>query len=109
VTSRVAVVADIRPGKRDALLEIVRDGPPFDLAESGFDEHVVLVGGRDVVFVFRGAHPHEDVRRLVASRVALVQLSRLGTLVANPRLLDVGLEWRAGAADAQDAPVAGAH
>lgn len=107
MSSRVAVVADIRTGKRDALLRLLADGPPFDLAASGFDRHAVLVGARDVVFVFEGAHPHEDIHRLVASRLALVHLSRLGTLVANPRLLDTGLEWAPAAERQPRVPVAG--
>lgn len=94
----VAVVAEIRPGKRGQLMEALSQGPPFDPAGSGFDEHSVLVGDRDVVFVFRGPHAEESIQRLAASGVAMIHLAKLGALVGSPRIVRGEFHWAGQAA-----------
>jgi hypothetical protein len=89
----VAVLAEIRPGKRDQLLRVLAQGPPFDPAESGFDEHAVLVGDRDVVFLFRGPHAEASVHKLAASGVAMVHLAKLGSPVGSPRIVRGAFHW----------------
>ncbi len=89
----VAVVAEIRPGKRDQLMGILAQGPPFDPVKSGFDEHSVLVGDHDVVFIFRGPHAEASIHKLAASGVAMIHLAKLGALVGSPRIVRGEFHW----------------
>ncbi len=89
---RVAVIAQIRPGKRAELKQLIRLGPPFDLAEHGFTRHEAFLGDNDIVLIFEGATPATDTQRLV-STLAADQLAKLGTLVLAPRMLSESFEW----------------
>lgn len=92
MTHRVAVIADIRPGKRDQLAQLLAGGPPFDLASHGFTDHEAFLGDRDVVFVFEGERTVESVRSLAGS-LPISTLGQMGRLVSSPRLLPEGFAW----------------
>jgi hypothetical protein len=51
---RVAIVARLLPGAHERARELLAEGPPFELAEGGFDRHSVFVSDSEVVFVFEG-------------------------------------------------------
>jgi hypothetical protein len=96
VSHQIAVVAQIRPGKRQELERTLDAGPPFSLAEHGLTRHLVFLGDTDVVLIFEGDQPLGDVRRLAAS-VGLGHLTKMATLVANPRVLPQSFVWNAAA------------
>lgn len=91
---QIAVVADIRRGKRQQVEEMLDQGPPFSLAEHGFTRHHAFLGDTDVVLVFEGDHPLGDARRLAAS-LGLSHLTKMATLVSNPRVLSQTFTWEA--------------
>ena len=92
MTTRVAVSATIRDGKREKLMQELAGGPPFDLADEGFTRHEVFVGDRDVVFVFEGEDAFADLHSL-SKKLPVAQLARMGTLVKDPRLLPDRMAW----------------
>ena len=51
---RVAIVARLAAGAQERARSLLREGPPLDLAGSGFDRHAVFVSDSEVVFVFEG-------------------------------------------------------
>ena len=51
---RLLLIAPLKPGAEDAAAELIAEGPPFDLEQSGFERHSVYVSAGEVVFVFEG-------------------------------------------------------
>lgn len=91
---QTAVIAHIRPGKRAELKQLIRQGPPFDLAEHGFTRHEAFLGDNDIVLIFEGAHALTDTQRLV-STLGAGHLAKFGMLVSSPRMLAESFEWHA--------------
>ena len=89
---QIAVLAQIRPGKRAELEKVLRAGPPFDLAEHGFIRHQALLGDRTVVFLFEGDRAIGNVRSLAAS-LPVSTMARMGRLIQGPQLLTDAFEW----------------
>jgi hypothetical protein len=54
---RLAVTAQLKSESAAQALELIKRGPPFDPAATGFDRHAVYFGNDEVVFVFEA----EDV------------------------------------------------
>lgn len=96
MTDQVAVIAQIRPGKRDDLERMLDHGPPFDLTAEGFEHHEVFVGDNDVLFVFTGPGAMSQLQRMAASRALFAHVIRLTALVSAPRVLDRTFEWTLG-------------
>jgi hypothetical protein len=93
MTDQIAILAEIRPGQRTALEDLLRDGPPFDPGAEGFEHHEVFLGDTDVVFVFEGPSARTQVERLAATRSLLGAFVKLSSLVSAPRILDQTFEW----------------
>jgi hypothetical protein len=98
----VAVVAQIRPGKREQLARVLEQGPPFDLESQGFTRHEAFLGDAIVVLVFEGEHALTSVHRLAAA-LPLVQVMRIGSLVTRPQVLSDSWTWTADTAAAAHA------
>jgi hypothetical protein len=90
----VAVVAQIRPGKRDEVVRVLEKGPPFDLESHGFRRHEAFLGDTTLVLVFEGEHALTNVHKLAAS-LPLANVMRLGTLVSRPQVLSDSWTWDA--------------
>ena len=90
----VVVTAQIRPGKREELVRMLAEGPPFDLAAKGFDRHLAFLGDQQLVLVFEGERAVTSVRSLAAS-LPLSEVTRLGRLVSHPQLLTEARVWTA--------------
>jgi hypothetical protein len=93
MTDQIGIIAQIRPGRREALEHMLAQGPPFDLALEGFEHHEVFLGDDDVVFLFTGPGARSQLERMAASRSFLTEIARLSDLVSAPRLLDRTFEW----------------
>lgn len=61
---RVAVTARFRPEQAERVRTLLEAGPPYDLAETGFDRHAVFLSTREVVFVFEGPDVEWEVEDL---------------------------------------------
>jgi hypothetical protein len=55
---RVAIVARLKQGSAQRAAELVRAGPPFDLADAGIARHRIYISSGEAVFVFE-AHQVE--------------------------------------------------
>jgi len=93
MTDQIAVLAEIRPGKRADLERALADGPPFDLAREGFEHHEVFVGDTDVVFVFTGPGAAAELRRLAATPELFRHAIHMADILAAPRLLEQTFHW----------------
>jgi hypothetical protein len=62
---RVAIIARLRPGTEQRAVELVRAGPPFDLAETGIVRHRIYISPTEVVFVFEGHEVEWIVDKLI--------------------------------------------
>jgi len=90
--NQVVVVGTIASGKREELEKLLADGPPFDLARSGFTNHYAFVGERTVVFVFEGVEARQHLQDLT-KRLPMKELARMGRLVHHPELLTERVSW----------------
>ena len=61
--SRLAVVVPIKDGAREDAKSLLQRGAPFDPEAAGLDRHTVLLGDREVVFLFEAETP-ESIERL---------------------------------------------
>jgi hypothetical protein len=93
MTSQVAIVAEIRPGRHKDLIGMLETGPPFDLAKQGFDHHEVFVGDNDVVFVFTLPGGLSEVERIAKEPDVLRELHVLSNVLQAPRLLQQTFSW----------------
>lgn len=98
MTDQIAVIAQIRPGKRDEFERLLEQGPPFDLAAEGFERHEVFVGDSEVLFIFTGPGAMSQLQRMAASRALFAHVLRLTALLSAPRVLDRTFEWEYDAA-----------
>src|SRR5437870_10113647 len=51
---RVAIVARLKEGSQNRAAELIAEGPPFDLTETGIVRHSVYLSASEIVFVFEG-------------------------------------------------------
>ena len=93
MVDQIAVLAEIRPGKRGALERALEQGPPFDLGKEGFEHHEVFVGDTDVVFVFTGPGAASELRRIAATPELFRQAIHMADVLASPRLLEQTFHW----------------
>lgn len=60
---RVAIVAHLKEGGQSRAAELIADGSPFDLAETGIVRHSAYLSESEVVFCVRGPPGRMDGRR----------------------------------------------
>jgi hypothetical protein len=103
MTDKISVIAQIRPGKRDELERLLEKGPPFDLADQGFERHEVFLGDSDVVFLFSGPGAITQLEHMAASRALFAHVLKMTGLVSAPRVLNQTFEWHRPAKAGADA------
>jgi len=62
---RVAIIARLKEGSEQRAAELVRAGPPFELADTGIVRHSVYISPSEAVFVFEGHQVEWIVDELV--------------------------------------------
>ena len=93
--NRVVIVAPLRPGTYDRAAALIQAGPPFDLRDSGLDEHAVYLSSDEAVFVFEGAEAEFAVHDIVDDPVRSASFSAWAPLLAGrPRLAQEAFAWR---------------
>lgn len=75
---RFVITARLREGSAEKVAQILREGPPFDIAETSLERHEVFLSEGEVVFLFEGTHAEEEARRLMVSRSVIARVGRLG-------------------------------
>ena len=93
---RVAVVAKLRPGSHERATEILAEGAPYPLGESGFRRHSVFLGAETAIFVFEGSGIERLVRDLVDDPARSAAFSVWGPLLeGTPALATEAFYWEA--------------
>ena len=96
VTERVAVVGKLQPDSRRRATEILAEGAPYELGETGFRRHSVFLGAETVVFVFEGSGIEGLVRDLVNDPARSAAFSIWGpVLEGTPELAREEFHWEA--------------
>lgn len=91
---RVGIALVLAPGTRARAEELIAQGPPFDLAEAGFERHAILLGNDQAVFIFEGQDAEQLVREIVDDPVRSASLSAWAPLLAEPpRLVRDVFSW----------------
>jgi hypothetical protein len=94
---RLAVVAKLRPGSRARATEILAQGSPYELGETGFRRHSVFLAEDAAIFVFEGAGIEELVRDLVDDPTRSAAFSAWGPLLdGTPALAREEFHWEGG-------------
>jgi len=93
-SSGVAVVAPIKRGARERVLELVRKGPPFDPARVPLERHRVFVTDREVVFLFEAPDAARAVGELARDPSVWKAAVAWGECLAGPpRLAEEEYSW----------------
>jgi hypothetical protein len=69
---RVAIVVRLKAGSEPRAAELIAQGPPFDLAETGIAYHGVYLSATEVVFVFEGDDIDSTLGDLIDERAYLL-------------------------------------
>ena len=97
VNERVAVVAKLRPASRERAAQIVAEGAPYELGETGFRRHSVFLAEDVAVFVFEGRNVQGLVSDLVNDPTRSAMFSEWGPLLeGTPQLAREAFSWEAG-------------
>jgi hypothetical protein len=97
VPERLAVVARLRPGSGERARQILAEGAPYELGESGFRRHSVFLAEETVVFVFEAPGIEGLVRELVDDPATSTTFSVWGPLLeGTPALAREEFYWEAG-------------
>lgn len=91
---RFILTARLKRGAFTRVREILREGPPFDLAGTSLERHQVFLARDEIVFVFEGLHAEEEVRHLLSDPGVLGRTGRLVRhLQGLPRTLEEVFSW----------------
>lgn len=96
-TLRTALVVPIDPAHREAVEELVAEGPPFEPREiPGLLRHDVFVGAREAIFVFETESGAEALETLLADPTLWRSAAAWRAHIAGPpRLATAGFAWTA--------------
>ena len=87
---QIAIVARLKDGVEAQAAELIRQGPPLDLASAGFERHHVFLSATEVVFVFEGHEVEWTLDKLVGDPFQWMLNEALSTwkdlLEAPPRI-----------------------
>jgi hypothetical protein len=62
---QLALIARLKPGAEPRAAELVADGPPFEVGDTGLSRHTVFLSADEVLFVFEGPEVEWIVDRLI--------------------------------------------
>ena len=81
---RFVVTARLKRGSFERVREILREGPPFDLASTSFERHQVYLSRDELVFMFEGPHADEEVGGVLDDPGVLGRAGRLAQHFKGP-------------------------
>ena len=91
---RFVVTARLKSDATAKVREILREGPPFDPAETSLARHEVFLGDDELVFLFEGEHAELEARRLLREPGVMGRAGRIGVhLKEKPRLPEEVFSW----------------
>lgn len=77
----LVVVAHLKPDTYEEACALIKQGPPFNLENSGLTRNAVFCSPREVIFLFEGADAEGIVERMLNDPVASAQFSTWGRLI----------------------------
>ena len=99
---RVAVVANLKAGAEDRAEALIKDGPPFNPQESGFERHAVFLSGDRVVFVFEGGRLDQLLHSVAAAPDVSAKLQAWEPLLeGTPSIAHSAFFWQRGNGSAE--------
>lgn len=81
---RFVVTARLQRGFFERVREILREGPPFDLASTSSERHQVYLSRDELVFMFEGPHADEEVGGVLDDPGVLGRAGRLARHFKGP-------------------------
>ena len=91
---RVVVTARLVDGAEGEARKLIDVGPPFDLTDSGLEQHSVFVGNGLVVFLFEGIDPEKSLTELVNDPVHAAGFGVWASVLAeSPRVAHETYHW----------------
>lgn len=90
---RLMIVARLNAGKRDEAEALLRQGPPFDPAELGFERHSVYLTPSEVVFLFEAPEVQWIVDDIVDDPVLSAALAPRALVDGPPRIAHERYFW----------------
>jgi hypothetical protein len=88
------VTATLKPGCLEEVRKLLREGPPFEIAQTSLQRHLVFLAGDELVFLFEGEHAEHEVKDLLADPHVLGRIGRLGSCIEGaPRLPEEVFSW----------------
>ncbi len=87
INDRVAILAEIRPGKRADLERALAHDHPLGLPGESFEHPEVFLGDTEVIFVFTGPGAASQLREIAESPEHFPQATRMTEILTAPRLL----------------------
>jgi hypothetical protein len=104
---RVAVVGKLRLGATARAEALLKEGPPFDPQEGGFERHAVFLSGDQVVFVFEGASLDRLLHSVVAAPAVSAKLRAWEHLLEGmPSIAHSAYFWQRRDGDAESSAAA---
>jgi hypothetical protein len=92
--SRLVLVVPLKPGAHTRARQILDDGPPFALEETGFERHEVYLTEREVVFVFASTGPSATLELAAGDpKVWKAAAAWRECIAARPRKAEVAYSW----------------
>ena len=91
---RFVITVRLKRGSESKVRQILREGPPFDLADTSLERHEVFLGDDELVFLFEGPGADGEARRLFKKPRVLDRVRRIGPhLAAKTRLPREAFSW----------------
>jgi hypothetical protein len=105
---QLALTARLKPGAEPRAAELIAQGPPFDVSESGLQRHAVFLSAGEVLFVFEGHEVEWIVDGLVDEPFHWPLLAAMDEwrplLEDHPRIARCLYSWTAGGGAAAGNP-----
>ena len=91
---RFVVTARLKRGSSDRVREILRQGPPFDLAGTSLERHHVYLCRDELLFIFEGPHADEEVGGVLNDFSVLSRASSLARdFKGSPKIAEEVFAW----------------
>jgi hypothetical protein len=94
---RVAVVGKLKRGAEARAEALIKEGPPFNPEESGFERHAVFVSGDQIVLVFEGGRLDQLLESVVTAPDVSAKLQAWEPLLeGTPSIAHSAYFWQRG-------------
>lgn len=94
---RLAVIARLKPDAQSRAAELIKQGPPFNPEDIGFERHSVFLTGDHAVFVFEGGRLEQLLQSVIRNPAAVGTMRDWEPLVEGmPKVAREAYSWERG-------------